>query len=144
MDFQGIHEHTLDAKNRLTIPAVDRHKFDEGIVLFRGADPCIEIWTPRDWSAFVDASLAGRSRLSADTRELARQFGGRSTRSSLDTAGRVLLTEHEIAHATLGREVTLLGSSDCIELWDRAAARAKEAATTENFTDLAERLAREG
>ena len=34
MDFQGTHEHTLDAKNRLTIPAGERHKFEDGVVIF--------------------------------------------------------------------------------------------------------------
>ena len=144
MDFQGTHEHTLDAKNRLTIPSGERHKFEDGVVLFEGAERCIEIWTPRGWDAFVDESLAGRSRLSADTRELSRQFGRRSTRTTLDTAGRVLLNERQIANAGLGRDVTLYGASACIEIWDRAAADAKDDERGETFTELAERMAREG
>ena len=144
MDFQGTHEHTLDAKNRLTIPAVERHKFDEGVVLFQAAERCIEIWTVSGWGAFVDESLAGRSRLNADTRELSRQFGRRSTRTTLDTAGRVLLSEHQIAYAGLGRDVTLFGASECIEVWDRASADTIDDGKAETFTELAERLGREG
>ena len=144
MDFQGTHEHTLDAKNRLTIPAGERHKFEDGVVLFEAMEDCVEIWTPRGWAAFVDETLAGRSRLSGDTRRLAREFGRRSTRTTLDSAGRVLLNERHIVHGGLGREVTLFGASECIEVWDRAVADAIDDGHEETIPELAERLAREG
>src|SRR5437879_5610299 len=37
----GEHEHTIDDKNRLTLPARFRHHFAEGIVVTRGMDGCL-------------------------------------------------------------------------------------------------------
>src|SRR4051812_23448399 len=101
MEFQGTYELRLDAKNRLSIPAGDRHKFADGVVLFAGIEGCVEVWRTPGWDAFVEQSLGGRTRLSADTRRLARHFGGNSWSTTLDTAGRVLLPKELIGHAGL-------------------------------------------
>ena len=37
----GEHEHSLDDKNRLTLPAKLRAAFEEGVVLSRGLDGCL-------------------------------------------------------------------------------------------------------
>ena len=44
MAFRGQHEHSLDAKDRLTIPARFRAALDEGVVLFEELDPCVSIY----------------------------------------------------------------------------------------------------
>ena len=43
----GEHDHTLDDKNRLTLPARFRHRFGDGIVVTRGMDGCLFAYTPR-------------------------------------------------------------------------------------------------
>ena len=41
----GTHEHTIDDKNRLTLPARLRHVFGDGIVVTRGMDGCLFAYT---------------------------------------------------------------------------------------------------
>ena len=41
----GEYEHTLDDKNRLTLPARFRQAFAEGIVVTRGIDGCLHAYT---------------------------------------------------------------------------------------------------
>ncbi|MGZ4461691.1 MAG: division/cell wall cluster transcriptional repressor MraZ, partial [Gaiellaceae bacterium] len=41
----GEYEHTLDDKNRLTLPAKLRELFAGGIVLTRGIDGCLNAYT---------------------------------------------------------------------------------------------------
>ena len=43
----GEYDHTLDDKNRLTLPARFRHRFGDGIVVTRGMDGCLFAYTPR-------------------------------------------------------------------------------------------------
>ena len=50
MAFRGQHEHSLDAKDRLTIPARFRAALDEGVVLFEGLDPCVSIYPVGDYA----------------------------------------------------------------------------------------------
>ncbi len=44
MAFRGQHEHSLDAKDRLTIPARFRAALDDGVVLFEELDKCVSIY----------------------------------------------------------------------------------------------------
>ena len=41
MAFRGTFDHTLDAKNRLTIPAKFRTSLSEGVVLAKGIERCV-------------------------------------------------------------------------------------------------------
>jgi len=54
----GEHEHTIDDKNRLTLPARIRPHFAGGIVVTRGMDGCLFAYTREDWSHLVDTRLA--------------------------------------------------------------------------------------
>ena len=45
MAFRGTFDHTLDAKNRLTIPAKFRAALSEGVVLAKGIERCVQVWT---------------------------------------------------------------------------------------------------
>src|SRR3972149_8760582 len=58
--FFGEHEPTIDDKNRLTLPARFRPAFAGGVVLTRGLDTCLDVYTRADWDALVEAPLARR------------------------------------------------------------------------------------
>ena len=53
MAFRGTFDHTLDAKNRLTIPAKFRASLAEGVVLSKGIERCVQVWTPKAYDAYV-------------------------------------------------------------------------------------------
>jgi len=59
MAFRGTFDHTLDAKNRLTIPAKFRASLAEGVVLSKGIERCVQVWTPKAYDAYVAAALDG-------------------------------------------------------------------------------------
>src|SRR5439155_26190239 len=54
----GAYEHTIDDKNRLTLPARFRHVFGDGIVVTRGMDGCLFAYTRDDWDRLVQGRLA--------------------------------------------------------------------------------------
>src|SRR3954451_807984 len=54
----GEHEHTIDDKNRLTLPARFRQAFAEGIVVTRGMDGCLFAYAREDWDHLVQGRLA--------------------------------------------------------------------------------------
>ena len=49
----GEHEHSLDDKNRLTLPAKLRAAFDDGVVVSRGLDGCLFAFPRDDWEALA-------------------------------------------------------------------------------------------
>src|SRR3954452_6380817 len=76
MAFRGHFEFSLDAKNRLTLPAKLRASFSGGLVLAKGIDPCAAISTPEASDSVKSSSMHGLHPLSADGRRLIRFFNG--------------------------------------------------------------------
>ena len=50
----GIYEHSLDTKNRLTLPSNVRKNFDQFVILSIGIDKCIEIRTPEKFKSYTN------------------------------------------------------------------------------------------
>jgi len=72
--FFGEYEHTIDDKNRLTLPARFRDALAGGVVLTRGLDECLDVFARSDWDALVEARLAPLDPFSKEARELKRFF----------------------------------------------------------------------
>jgi MraZ protein len=137
----GEHEHTIDDKNRVTLPAKFRPAFADGVILTRGYEGCVEAYAPRDWTERVERRLDALDPLSGETRAVRRfTFSGASD-EEIDKQGRVTIPSALIRHAKLEREVVVAGVHDHLEIWDRAAWRAQLADLEGSAPDVAERLA---
>jgi len=137
----GAYEHTIDDKNRLTLPAKFRKTFAEGIVVTRGLDGCLYAFRREDWDRLVESRLATLDPLSPEGRRLERFFFSGATEAELDGQGRVMLPKELIEHAGLNREVIVAGVNERLEIWDRAAWRKELAEVEGSAEDVAERLA---
>jgi MraZ protein len=136
MAFRGTFELTLDAKNRLTVPAKLRAALAEGVVLAKGVERNVGIWRPEDYEARIQATLAGQNPMGPQARELRRFFSSGAFDTELDAAGRVMLPAFLSEHAGLGREVVVTGAGECLEVWDREAWRDYEADLTGRIPDI--------
>jgi len=137
----GEYEHTLDDKNRLTLPARFRQAFEGGVVISRGLDGCLVVFTRDDWDSFVSAQLEGLNPFSREARQMNRFVFSGATESELDKQGRVMVPPALLQHARLSREVVVAGVRDHVEIWDRAAWQ-KQLEEVEGSVELvAERLA---
>jgi|SRR5919197_1242708 MraZ protein len=137
----GAYDHTIDDKNRLTLPAKFREAFSDGVVVTRGLDGCLFAYRRPDWDRLVESRLAPLDPLSPQTRRLERFFYAGATEAELDKQGRVMIPAQLIEHAKLGREVVVAGVNDRLEIWDRAAWRKELAEVEGSAEDVAERLA---
>jgi len=137
----GAYDHTIDDKNRLTLPAKYREAFKDGVVVTRGLDGCLYAYRRPDWDRLVESRLAALDPLSPETRRLQRFFYAGAAEAELDKQGRVMIPAQLIEHAKLGREVVVAGVNDRLEIWDRAAWRKELAEVEGSAEDVAERLA---
>ena len=137
----GAYDHTLDDKNRLTLPAKYREAFKDGVVVTRGLDGCLFAYRRPDWDRLVESRLAPLDPLSPETRRLQRFFYAGASESELDKQGRMMIPAQLIEHAKLGKEVVVAGVNDRLEIWDRAAWRKELAEVEGSAEDVAERLA---
>lgn len=139
--FLGAHEHTLDEKGRITLPAKLRDSFAEGLVLTRGMDGCVFAYAKVDWAAHVESRLAALDPLSRDDRMMQRHFFSGAAEVTLDRQGRMMMPGALIAYAKLERDVVIAGVFDHLEIWDRAAWRSQLEDAEGGMEDVAERLA---
>ena len=125
MAFRGYSDNTLDAKNRLTIPAKLRKPLADGVVvaLQRDAEQCIAIWCAADFGAYVDSLLEGMHPLAEAYGKIERYFNAYSAEVDLDAAGRVMVPAKLLEAARLGKEVAVIGAGNRLEVWDRDAWR---------------------
>ena len=137
MAFRGTFDHTLDAKNRLTIPAKFRAALSEGVVLAKGIERCVQVWTPKTFDAYVTSALQGLNPLSEQARKLNRFFAANSLDTELDAAGRVMVPGFLLEHADLEKEVVVTGAGDCLEVWSRAAWSDYNEALSNELPDIA-------
>ena len=137
----GSYDHTIDDKNRLTLPAKFRQAFASGLFVTRGLDGCLFAYRREDWGRLVESRLSTLDPLSPETRRLERFFYAGASESELDKQGRVMIPAQLIEHAKLGKDVVVAGVHDRLEIWDRAAWRKELAEVEGSAEDVAERLA---
>jgi transcriptional regulator MraZ len=137
----GEYEHTIDDKNRLTLPSKFRAAFEDGVVVTRGMDGCLFAYTRDDWDNLVQSRLATLDPLSQEGRRMQRFFFSGAAESELDKQGRVGLPAALLQHAKLSRDVVVAGVHDHLEIWDRDAWRRELAEVEGSAEHVAERLA---
>jgi MraZ protein len=118
--FRGTFDYTLDAKNRLTVPARFRAALAEGIVMAKGTEPCVALWVPEEYDAFTASILETFHPLSEDREKLERFYASSSHETELDSAGRVGMPQFLLQYAGLKKDVVVIGARNRIEVWDRA------------------------
>jgi MraZ protein len=115
--FYGEYAHTLDDKGRLTLPAKLRGELEEGVVITRGLDGCLFIFTQVDFEKFR-ASLGERLSF---TQKPARQFSrflfSGAMPTSLDRQGRILISPFLREYAQLNSEAVVIGANNRLEVW---------------------------
>lgn len=123
MLFNGEYEHTIDAKNRLAIPAVFRGRWEasrdgDGWFAVPWREGLIRLYTER---SFEERALNRAKTLTPDEdeAELQATLFGLSPRVEMDSAGRIRLPEDLLKLVELGSEVVLIGAGDRLEIRDR-------------------------
>ena len=118
--FRGTFDYTLDAKNRLTVPARFRAALSEGVVMAKGTEPCVVLWKPEDYDQFTGSILETFHPLSEEREKLERFYASASQDTELDSAGRVGVPPFLLQHAGLTKDVKVIGARNRIEVWDSA------------------------
>ncbi len=139
--FFGEYEHTIDDKGRLTLPARFREELASGVVLARGLEGQVDVYPREGWRVTIEGRLAELDPLSSEARDLRRFFYAGMSDCEPDKQGRVLVPPMLARRASLGRDVTVTGVYDHLEIWDRPAWAERLEGIEGRAVDVAERLA---
>lgn len=135
--FTGEHEHSLDSKGRIILPAKFRGRL-ERLVITKARDKCLHVYPPEEFERISDQLKQAGSK----ARALTRWFFGGAHEGELDSQGRIGIPETLRRYAGLERDVTVIGNGPHLEIWDRQAWAAQaarieqEMAQSDEFGDL--------
>lgn len=115
--FIGEYFHTLDPKNRISLPAKFRKDLGRAVVVTRGLDRCLYVYPRRAWEKEA-AVYASRASGTAAGRGLARLFLAGAMEAEVDGAGRVLVPDHLRRFAGLRGRVVVAGVANRVEIWE--------------------------
>lgn len=140
MLFLGTHEHSLDDKNRLSLPSKLAAKFSNRTVyVSKGFEGCLELRTVEDFEKRSQEILA-YSQNKKDSRILARQILANAAEIEMDKANRILIPANLIQMAGLKKNVIIIGLGNKLEVWDTKSYAKFQDLTNSKFEEVAERI----
>ncbi|HZQ04047.1 MAG TPA: division/cell wall cluster transcriptional repressor MraZ [Gaiellaceae bacterium] len=139
----GQHEHSLDDKNRLTLPARLREQLGDRVVVTAGLDGCLNAYSEAEWERQV-LRIRELDPLSRESRMMQRYFFANAVTGDLDKQGRIVLPASLLEQAGIERDVTVAGVYDHLEIWDRARWREHRSELEGSAEHVAERIANRG
>lgn len=117
--FIGEYLHTLDPKNRISLPAKFRKDLGRTVVMTRGLDHCLSVYPKKAWQTEAEGRAVHAGGTAA-ARGLARLFLAGAMEAEVDAAGRVLVPNHLKSFAKLKSKTVIAGVANRIEIWDEA------------------------
>jgi transcriptional regulator MraZ len=142
LSFRGQFEHTLDAKDRLTVPSKFRAALADGVVLLKGLHPSVWVFSPEGYESFTQRFLGQTNPLGSKGRDMRLYFAGNSFDDSLDSAGRIRVPKKLLEHASLSEgPCAIVGAEGWFEVWSPESWSAHEQRIDAQIVDVAENLA---
>jgi MraZ protein len=115
--FLGEHQHSLDAKGRVILPARFRDQLEGGAVMAKALDGCLAVYPAAEFQRVADNARELAQRGAAE-RQAARALFAGAVEITPDKQGRVAVPQHLRDFAGLTRDVIVAGMYHRIEIWD--------------------------
>lgn len=139
----GEYIHTIDEKNRVSMPFKFRKELGKKIIITPGLGQCLFIFTAREWekvSKKLSDSENDLSFLKADQRSFNRYMFGRAAEVEIDSVGRMMIPEFLQEGIKLRDKAAIIGVKDRIEVWNEKAWSEQKEKIGREAESLAEKL----
>lgn len=113
----GEYIHTIDDKNRISLPAKFRKEMGKSLVVLPWMDSCLAIFTEKEWTK-MSSKLGDASMLQSDQRSFNRLMFGRAAEIGVDALGRVLIPDNLKEAIGLAGKAVLIGVQNRVEVWN--------------------------
>lgn len=139
----GEYIHTLDEKNRLSMPAKFRKELGNTLIIAPGLENCLFVFNKKEWQK-ISSKLAENSMLQRDIRGFNRFFFGQATEVPIDSIGRVLIPDFLKEKVGLKEKVVVIGVENRVEFWNEKAWSDYKKIVEKSADSLAEKLGQLG
>lgn len=135
----GTHTPKLDDKGRIILPAKFRSELAGGVVLTRGQEHCIYVFSAAMFQEQLD-KLRTAPLTSKQGREFQRLFLSGASEQEPDSQHRLTIPPVLRDYAGLDRELTVIGAGDRAEIWSTEAWNAYYAEKEDAFSNTEEEV----
>lgn len=137
--LMGEYHHSIDDKGRLIIPSKFRNDLGEEIIITRGLDKCLFVYSKEEWKK-VTSKLETLPFTKKDARDFNRFFLSGATTSVFDRTGRINITSPLVQYANLTKDCVIIGVNERLEIWDEGIFNSFIESNIDNFSAIAENL----
>lgn len=141
----GEYIHTIDEKNRMSLPVKFRKELGKKIIITPGLGQCLFIFTNKEWekvSKKLSDSDNDLSFLKADQRNFNRYMFGRAAEVEIDSIGRILIPDFLKERIGLKSTAAIIGVKDRVEVWNEKKWSEEKESAEKQAEALAEKLAK--
>ncbi len=133
MAFFGKFEHTVDAKNRLFMPAKYRVELGDKFYIVPWLRNNLAIYTEKRWNELIEKL---RSFPDAKSEKFRRFLFPLSTEVSCDPQGRIGLTPDLMKWGKLSKNAVIVGMGDYAEIWASELWKDTDSITADELEEL--------
>ncbi len=137
--FFGTYTPKLDEKGRLFLPAKFRDQLTEGLVVTRGQERCLTIWSLDDFGKLTDR-LREAPVTNKGTRDYVRMLFAAASQEVPDKQGRISIPPPLREYAALTKDVVVIGSMNRIEIWDPTSWSTYSEEQEQKFSELSDEV----
>lgn len=137
--FLGTYAPKLDDKGRIILPAKFRDELSSGMVVTRGQERCLYVFSEREFENIQD-KVRQASLTSKQNRDFLRLFLSGANQEVPDSQNRVTIPANLREYAGLGRELTVIGAGDRAEIWNTDAWNAYYDSKESDFANTTEEV----
>ena len=141
--FLGEYSHSLDEKGRVVMPSKFRTGLAGGCVVTKGQERCVYVFPMDRWEE-ESSKVLKLPRTDRRARNFSRSFFASASDQALDRQGRVQIPESLRRYAGLGKDLTVAGIADRIEIWDTETWNQVAAEADEYYAEIEEALSEDG
>ncbi|MBA2465438.1 MAG: division/cell wall cluster transcriptional repressor MraZ [Nocardioidaceae bacterium] len=135
--FFGTYTPRLDDKGRIILPAKFRDELAEGLVVTRGQEHCLYVWSLAEFGKITER-LVEVPVTNKAARDYVRMFFAGASDETPDKQGRVTIPPMLRDYASLSKDCIVIGAMNRVEIWDSAAWQTYSEAQEPAFADLSE------
>ena len=139
----GEYTHTLDEKKRLSLPVRFRAELGKKLVVTRGLEGCLFVYSQKEWSA-IARRLGELGMGQASMRGFTRFMLAGASEVDVDAAGRMLIPDFLKEFANLKNKVVFAGVQTRVEIWNEKTWSQYKDVVEKQADQLAEKLGNEG
>jgi len=137
--FMGEYRHNTDSKGRIIIPARFRDELGNLLILTKGLDGCITVYTPKQWERIIE-QLFKLPNTKKESRQYIHMVTSKAAECEVDSTGRILIPQNLMDEASIVKECVVLGVADHVEIWSSPRWKAYSEEASSAFESVAEEL----